>query len=135
MHITQGPLTTSDHILPIICTLELTPTQIPCLPRPNFKRANWENFQKEIKETFNNPELTEDPTLEDIDDYIEHWYNTINNCINNNIPLTTHTKEKKNAPRKSVTNVENYRINNLLNNKQMKAENAQLMNVNKLINN
>lgn len=89
IHITQGPLTTSDHI-PIVCTLSLTPTQIPCLPRPSFKRANWDNFKDEVKQAYIDPDIIVNPTLEEIDDYIEDWYNTIQNSINNNIPYTTH---------------------------------------------
>lgn len=89
MHITQGPLTTSDHI-PIVCTLSLTPTQIPCLPRPNLRQADWEKIQNEIKEKFEDPEIIENPTLEEIDDFIDDWYTKIQDSINNNIPLTIH---------------------------------------------
>lgn len=55
MHITQGPLTTSDHI-PIIFELSVNPILIPSPLRPKFKQANWDSFKEEIKENSETPQ-------------------------------------------------------------------------------
>lgn len=60
IHITQGPLTTSDHI-PIICTLSTHPIQIPSPRRPCFKQANWDNFSPRNTAKIHRPHHTQQP--------------------------------------------------------------------------
>ena len=48
-HITQGPLTSSDHI-PIIMKISTAPIQTPIPPRPCFAKANREEFKTYISQ-------------------------------------------------------------------------------------
>ncbi len=66
-----------------------------CVPRPNFKMANWEAYADEIKLKYNDPAITENPTLEEIDAYIEDWYTTIETAVRNNIPHTINRNKNK----------------------------------------
>lgn len=88
-HTAQGPLTTSDRFL-ILFTISTKLIQIQTLPRPKFKSADWTQFQHELKERFNDPNIRINPTLEEIDSYLENWYSEINTAIQNNIPTTHH---------------------------------------------
>ena len=88
MHIAQGPLTTSDHI-PIVMTLATKPIQIPIPKRPDFQRADWDKLKTDISEKLNDPTITDNPTLEDIDSYIDDWYRTVKDSIDANIPSTS----------------------------------------------
>lgn len=89
-HITQGPITTSDHI-PIIMTISSSPILIPSPARKNLKKANWENFSEEINNNMTIPNLQE-ASLEEIDQEIEKWYKVTKDAIANHIP-TTHFKQ------------------------------------------
>ena len=89
IHITQGPLTTSDHI-PIIADIATTPIQIPTSPRPNFTAANWTRFTQDIESALTNTPDIQHATLEEIDSTLEHWYNTIHRATTRNIPTTHH---------------------------------------------
>lgn len=88
IHITPGPLTSSDHI-PILLTISSSPILIPAPKKPNLKQADWENFKKHINDNIAdaNLNLTE---IENIDNAIENWHNTIDNAIKNHIPFTNH---------------------------------------------
>lgn len=71
-------------------TISRKPLQIPTQPRPNFRRANWQNFQTEVT-----AKLSDDPvhnflTQDNIDYKIDRWYDTINTASSNNIPTTTY---------------------------------------------
>ncbi|KAK4325520.1 hypothetical protein Pmani_003868 [Petrolisthes manimaculis] len=88
-HTAPGPLTTSDHI-PIIFTISASPIQIPSMPRPSFKQANWASFKTEISENINSTEFPDPATLEDIDTEVEKWHETIKTATKNNIPTTRH---------------------------------------------
>ena len=46
-HATPGPLTTSDHI-PVILTISIAPILIPATKRPNYGKANWEQFKAKV---------------------------------------------------------------------------------------
>ncbi len=72
----------------MIFTISTKPIIIPSLLRPSLKQANWGNFENEIHRKYINPELPEEnPILEDIDTYIDDWFNTITDAVPNNIPL------------------------------------------------
>ncbi|KAK3892023.1 hypothetical protein Pcinc_004112 [Petrolisthes cinctipes] len=88
-HTAPGPLTTSDHI-PIIFTISASPIQIPAMPRPSFKQANWARFKNEITENINSTEFPDPATLEEIDTEVEKWHETIKTATENNIPTTRH---------------------------------------------
>lgn len=88
-HIEAGPLTTSDH-LPIILTISASPIQVPAPPRPNYKQADWVKFKEEIERETNRSTFTNPATLEEIDQEINSWYNTILTATNNHIPTTHH---------------------------------------------
>lgn len=75
-YIARGPLTTSDHI-PILCQIPVNPIQVPTLPRPNFRQAKRKEFTEEIQQKYRYPSINDNPTLEDIDKYIDDWYYTI----------------------------------------------------------
>lgn len=85
MHVTAGPLTSSDH-LPIILTLSAAPIQVPTTPRLDKGRANWTQFEDNLKD-YTTPELDGRPTT-DIDKELEKWYMATDRAIDNNIPTT-----------------------------------------------
>ena len=85
-NISQGPLTTSDH-LPIIFTLSTSPILIPSPRRPHFSKANWESFTQHIEEHIQQQQLNH-ANLEEIDQAIDEWYTTINTAISKYIPIT-----------------------------------------------
>ena len=87
-HITQGPLTPSDH-LPIILTISSAPIIIPATARPNFKSAQWNDFQDHVDTHLNKTSLNYVTTTK-IDEEIEHWQNTVMEAKNRHIPTTTH---------------------------------------------
>lgn len=89
INITQGPLTTSDH-LPIIMTIATKPIPIPIPTRPDFKRANWDQFKQDLNDKLPNPSLNPQQTLEEIDETIQNWYTDIKNAVSSNIPSTSH---------------------------------------------
>lgn len=89
IHIEAGPLTTSDH-LPIILTISASPIQVPTPPRPNYNQADWDNFKGEIEREINRSNFTNPATLEEIDDGIDSWYNTILTATSKHIPTTHH---------------------------------------------
>ena len=85
--ITQGPLTNSDHI-PILLTISTAPIQTQFPPRPNFRTANWEEFQNEINNRMNSNDNVESASLEEIDREINTWYEIINRATQKRIPTT-----------------------------------------------
>lgn len=84
-YITQGPLTSSDHF-PIHLTISTKPIQIPSPLRPQFKNANWENFQNNLKDKHSNTQPPNHLTLEEIDQRLDDWYSDIKEAIHTNIP-------------------------------------------------
>ncbi|NJL51981.1 MAG: hypothetical protein HC930_06695 [Hydrococcus sp. SU_1_0] len=87
IHLKPGPITPSDHI-PIIITISANPIQIPILPRPSFHNANW-NAYKETLSQHNMP-MKQNPTLEEIDTYLQNWTQHIHDASNIAIPTITH---------------------------------------------
>ncbi|MPC45904.1 hypothetical protein E2C01_039610 [Portunus trituberculatus] len=55
-HITQGPLTTSDHI-PIILDISTTPILARAPPRPNLTKVNWDEIKNKINSTIKQQNL------------------------------------------------------------------------------
>lgn len=87
-HATQGPLTSSDH-LPIIFTISTTPITIPCPQRLNKRKADWDMFQNIINAEL--PELNlEGKNIEDIENAVTTWYETIEKAQKTAIPTTTY---------------------------------------------
>ena len=86
-HITQGPLTSSDHI-PIIMKISTAPIQTPIPPRPCFAKANWEEFKNYISQNMEDNATVENGTLEEIDEEIEKWYTSITESKRRHIPIT-----------------------------------------------
>lgn len=89
IHITQGPLTSSDHI-PILLKISTAPIQAPISPRPCFAKANWEKFQTHISQNMQDNSSIEQATLEEIDEEINKWYANINDSKKRHIPITYH---------------------------------------------
>ena len=83
IHLQPGPLTPSDHI-PIIATITANPIQIPITPRYQFHRANWQQYQTDMLNT--NTHIDNDSTLEEIDEHLKQWTQTIQKATQNNIP-------------------------------------------------
>lgn len=50
--ITQGPVTSSDH-LPVILTLTTKAIRIPTKPRYSYIKTNWDNFKEETQRKIN----------------------------------------------------------------------------------
>ena len=48
-HITEGHLTTSDH-LPMVITISTKPIMVPTTMKLNLKKTNWENFKEKVEE-------------------------------------------------------------------------------------
>lgn len=88
-HITAGPLTTSDHT-PVILTISAAPIQIPSTPRPSYSQADWDSFKTEIEDKISSSPFPTPATLEEIDDEVNKWQETILSATNKHIPTTTH---------------------------------------------
>jgi len=83
-HLEPGPATPSDHI-PIVMTISTYPIYIPIKPRKSFHRVNWAEYQTELKHhpIPSNP----NPTLNDIDNYTNTWFDHITDASNLHIPI------------------------------------------------
>ncbi|MPC40776.1 hypothetical protein E2C01_034344 [Portunus trituberculatus] len=68
-YITQGPITTSDHI-PIILDISTAPIVIPAFPRPILSKANWEKVTHDLQTSITQPDL-QHASLEEIDTAID----------------------------------------------------------------
>ena len=86
-HLTQGDITTSDH-LPIIATISTNPILIPITPRERQTHANWEGFKDALSDT-TTPDLDGKPVAE-IDTQLQQWYTDIQNARRDHIPTTTY---------------------------------------------
>lgn len=87
IHLQPGPITPSDHI-PIIGTISANPIQIPIRQRKSFFRANWTQY-KEILSHHPVPSMP-DPTLEEIDRYLENWTKLIQDATERAVPSIAH---------------------------------------------
>ena len=82
-HITEGPLTVSDH-LPIIITVSSSPIQIPVRPRYSMKRAHWDEFERELGVAI--PTDLNEQNKEAIDAEVVRATSLITTAMQNNIP-------------------------------------------------
>ena len=83
IHLTPGPLTTSDHI-PTIAKITAHPIQIPIRPRKQFNKANWEQYRQDLSNiNFTTPNTI---TSSSIDNLIQTFNNHINTATENHIP-------------------------------------------------
>lgn len=87
IHMNPGPVTSSDHI-PVIATITVNPITIPIIPRPQFSRADWDNYKLELQD-LTVPENAH-PTKADIDSYLQVWTDKITLGTANHIPTLTH---------------------------------------------
>ena len=83
IHLTPGPVTTSDHI-PVIARITANPIQIPIKPRPHFSRADWDGYKSYLESQVETP--INNPTPEQIDRAIENWTKSIQEASQNYIP-------------------------------------------------
>ena len=81
-----GPMTSSDHI-PIIATITCKPIAIPIKPRLQFSKANWDLYKDLLKDVTIPTE--QNPTLEEIDNYLETWTKHIQDATDKAIPTIT----------------------------------------------
>ena len=86
--ITPGRMNGSDHV-PIIFTISSDPLIIPIAPRFCTKEADWEGFKNHITSNLQQPELDQQPT-EVIERAVEHFYDTLLEAKELNIPKKTH---------------------------------------------
>lgn len=89
-----GPLTLSDHI-PIIMSLTTKAIMKQIPRRLNFKNTNWEILKEEIETKINNININNNLSIQEIDEKLELWYNSIETTIANNIPSITQVTEYK----------------------------------------
>lgn len=90
--LTQGPLTTSDH-LPVILKLSTKAILVPTPPRHNLKQANWDLFQESLIDMM---AAHQEPdgiikNREYIDSKIETWYQFIRTARDRHIPIAHFT--------------------------------------------
>lgn len=97
IHLSPGPLTTSDHV-PVIIKISTSPIQIPAVPKLNYKSANWENFTNDLL-NFMPINLDQHP-VQRIDEELGKWFKEIENAIKHNIPTTTY----RTIPHAKLTN-------------------------------
>ena len=113
LKITQGPVTSSDHI-PIVLELATKPIMVNIKEKLNLKKANWENITVQLTEKMNNLNLENGGPKNKafIDNKINKWYKIIENTLEENTPKTRqkilpHPKE---TPRQKLLQ---YRYKNL----------------------
>ena len=79
-----GPMTSSDHI-PIIATISCNPIAIPIKPRRQFRKADWDGYVNYLTDL--NLPTDENPTLEQIDYYLEDWTKHVQDATDKFIPI------------------------------------------------
>lgn len=89
--ITQGELTTGDHI-PIILKISTRPILKDQIKRKNFKRANWDGFKDRVLlrldgQTETN-RLNGQETKQTIDETLGQWINDIKEAVDDYVPMT-----------------------------------------------
>ena len=83
IHLTPGPLTSSDHI-PIIAKITANPIQIPIKPRRQFRKANWPAFKQDLENI--NIDIPDNATPNDIDKALDTWNTHVNAASDRHIP-------------------------------------------------
>ena len=87
IHLSPGPVTTSDHI-PIIAKISLSPIQIPIRPRPHLSKADWPKIKQDLEKI--TVPTKQNPTKADIDNYIQQWNAGITKAMEKHTPLLKH---------------------------------------------
>ena len=89
--LTEGPLTTSDHI-PLILELSTTLIMVRIPPCLKLRKTNWDNFKNQVDEIMqsNENEIKNKTRIDKdvIDNYIERWMGTIQEKIKANTPTS-----------------------------------------------
>ena len=68
IHLKPGPITSGDDI-PVIATITVEHITIPIIPRPQFPRADWENYKQDLQ--YLTIPGNSHPTKADIDSYLQ----------------------------------------------------------------
>lgn len=89
LHLQPGPITPSDHI-PVIAQITCEPITIPIKPRKSIAKANWTQYRTDLSSV----QIPSDnqPTLEQIDEYLEEWTSAVINASDKNIPTINYRK-------------------------------------------
>lgn len=95
-HLSPGPLIGSDH-LPVILRISTNPIYIPCPPKPDYKRTDWNSFKTSIAQHAFRLNFGGLP-FHIIDDSTEELQNTISNTVNLYTPVITHKTHKTFTP-------------------------------------
>ena len=82
-HVTEGPVTVSDHV-PVIITVSTSPIQIPTRQRFSTKRAKWDDFERELGAVI--PTDLHGRTKDAIDVEVARATTLITRAMHNNIP-------------------------------------------------
>lgn len=96
IHITPGPLTTSDH-LPVIIKISASPIQVPIQPVLDKKNANWDNFKRELL-NYLMPAL-DGRAAHTVEDEMRRWFDAVEKAMRNNIPV----KRYRTLPHPKIT--------------------------------
>jgi len=83
VHLEPGPATPSDHT-PIVMTISAHPIYIPIKPRKSFHRVDWTEYKQDLSQ--HQVPTNPNPTIPDIDRYIDTWFNHITDTSNLHIP-------------------------------------------------
>ena len=107
INIQPGPLTPSDHI-PLLITISTNPIQIPITPRPHYHKADWDRYKTELS-SINLP--TDDQlSLEEIDQHLDHWTQSIINTSKRTIPTLKYRTIPGIQPDQTTTDIQNQYI-------------------------
>lgn len=83
--LTPGPLTVSDHI-PIIMDISTSPILTPIPTTLDYQKTNWNAFTAEEDLKMTNLQDVSQGTLEDIDEAVDTWMNTVKRTMRIHIP-------------------------------------------------
>ena len=86
--IEQGNITSSDHI-PIVLTVSTRPIYVKRSETYQYKRANWEQF-KQILERKITIKTLNNYNIEQIEEEMNDWINTVKETMDKTIPKTTY---------------------------------------------
>ena len=109
--ITQGPVTSSDH-LPLIITLTTKAIKKAIAPTYKYMKADWGNFKNEIQDKINNTHINNTLSQNDIEGHLKEWYNIIEKAMQNNIPKTCNIIDQKPISNNTIKNLQ-YTLGNL----------------------
>ena len=88
--IQRGPMTTSDHVA-VILNLSTSPLQYEKMVNYNTKKANWELFVEALNRNENNETDLQGKDLEEVDNELEKWTQTIIKSMEETVPKTKYS--------------------------------------------